>query len=88
MLEPDQAVTSACAKKSPKPGEHVQLFYMTQDRSKGFYFEKWKHPSCWALNGMGVLCEGMCYRSFTRLSCAPNTVSNEHYPFRPYFLRT
>ena len=35
-----QAATSTCAKKSPKPGEHVQFFCMKRDRSKGFYFEK------------------------------------------------
>ena len=38
--EPDQAATSACAKKGPKPGEHFQLFRMKWDRSKGFYPEK------------------------------------------------
>ena len=39
-----------------------------------------------ASNGLGVLCLGMRYRWFTTLSHAPNTVSNEHYPFGPYFL--
>ena len=34
------AATFACAKKSPRPREHVQLFRMKQDRSKGFYSEK------------------------------------------------
>ena len=65
-------------------------FRMKLDGSKGFYSEsaKWKPLSCCALNGMGVLCQGMCYRHFTRLSRAPNTVSNEHYQFGPYSLRT
>ena len=27
-------------KKGPKPGEHVQLFRMKQNHSKGFYSEK------------------------------------------------
>ena len=40
--KPDQAATSACAKnkEGPEPGEHVQLFRMKWDRSKGFYTEK------------------------------------------------
>ena len=40
--EPDRAATSARAKhkRGPKPGEHVQLFCMKQDRNKGFYSEK------------------------------------------------
>ena len=40
--KPDQAATSARAKKKkgPKPGEHVQLFRMQRDRNKGFYSEK------------------------------------------------
>ena len=33
-------------------------------------------PHC-ALNGLGILCLGMCYRCFTLLSRAPNGVSNE-----------
>ena len=35
-----QAASSARAKKSPKPGEHAQLFRMKRDRRKGFYSEK------------------------------------------------
>ena len=41
--KPDQAATSACAKnkeEGPKPGEHIKLFRMEQDRNKGVYFEK------------------------------------------------
>ena len=40
--KPDQAATSASAKnkEGPKPGEHVQLFRMEQDRNKGLYPEK------------------------------------------------
>ena len=38
--EPDRAAISARAKKGPKPGGHVQLFRMEQDRDKGFYYEK------------------------------------------------
>ena len=37
----DRAATSAHAKKSPKPPEHVQLFRIKRDRNKGFYSEKW-----------------------------------------------
>ena len=40
VSDSDQAATSARAKKSPKPGEHVQLFHMKRDRNKGFYSEK------------------------------------------------
>ena len=36
----DGAATSARAKKSTKPPEHVQLFRMKRDRNKGFYSEK------------------------------------------------
>ena len=36
VLEPVWAATSARAKKSPKLGEHVQLFRMKRDRNKGF----------------------------------------------------
>ena len=35
-----------------------------------------------------ISCLGMCYCRFTTLSRAPNTVSNEHYPFVPYFFGT
>ena len=38
--EPDQAATSACAKKGPKPGEHVQIFCMKWDHNMGFYSQK------------------------------------------------
>ena len=31
------------------------------------------------LNGLGILCPGMCYRRFAILSRAPNGVSNEHF---------
>ena len=85
VSDSDRAATSVHAKKSPEPGEHVQLFRMKRDRTKGFYSEKWKSPSHCALNGLGVLCLGMHYRWFTILSRALNTVSNEHYPFGPYF---
>ena len=34
--EPNQAATSAHAKKGPKPGEYVQLFRMIQDHNNGF----------------------------------------------------
>ena len=40
VSDSDRAATSARAKKSPKPPEHVQLFCMKQDRNKGFYAEK------------------------------------------------
>ena len=30
----------AAPSRSPKPGEHVQLFRMEWDRNKGFYSEK------------------------------------------------
>ena len=40
VSDSDWAATSARAKKSPKPGEHVQLFRMKRDHNKGFYFEK------------------------------------------------
>ena len=40
VSDSDGAATSARAKKSPKPGEHVQLFRMKRDRNKGFYSEK------------------------------------------------
>ena len=36
----DRATTSTRAKKSPKPGEHVQLFHMKRDRNKGCCSEK------------------------------------------------
>ena len=39
--EPDVAAISACAKSSPKPGEHVQFFKMKRDRNKGFCSEKY-----------------------------------------------
>ena len=42
----------------------------------------WKPPSHRALNGLGILCEGLRYRCFTTLPCAPNSVSNE-----PWFRR-
>ena len=35
-----ETATSTRAKKSPKPGEHVQLFRMKRDRNNGFYPEK------------------------------------------------
>ena len=35
-----ETATSTGAKKSPKPGEPVQLFRMKWDRNKGFYSEK------------------------------------------------
>ena len=38
--ELDRAATSACAKKGPKPGEHVQLFRLKRGHNKGFYSEK------------------------------------------------
>ena len=88
--KPDQAAISACTKnkEGPKPGEHVQRFRMERDRNKGFYSESANRrpPSLCTLNGLGVLCLGMCYRRFAILSCAPNSVSNEHT--RSYFLRT
>ena len=40
VSDSDGAATSARAKKSPKPREHVQLFRMEGDRNKGFYSEK------------------------------------------------
>ena len=42
LLVPEsvQGATSARAKKSPNPGEHVHFFRMKRDRSKGFYSEK------------------------------------------------
>ena len=40
VSDSDGAATSARAKKSPQPGEHVQLFRMKRDRNKGFYSEK------------------------------------------------
>ena len=49
---------------------------------------KWKSASHCALNGLGISCLGMRYRRFTTLSRATNSVSNEHYPFEPYFLWT
>ena len=36
----DRAATATRGKKSPKPGEHVQLFRMKRDCNKGFYSEK------------------------------------------------
>ena len=38
----------------------------------------WRPPSLCALNGLGVLCLGMCYCRFAILLRAPNGVSNEH----------
>ena len=40
--QPDWVATSARAKnvKGTKPGEHVHLFCMKQDRNKGLYSEK------------------------------------------------
>ena len=35
-----RAATSTCAKKGPKPGEHVDLFRMKRDANKGFGSEK------------------------------------------------
>ena len=40
VSDSDRAATSAHAKKSPKPGEYIQLFRMKRDRNKGFYSEK------------------------------------------------
>ena len=50
----------------------------------------WKpiRPSQCALNGLGISCLGMRNCRFTTLSRAPDTVSNEHYPFGPYFFGT
>ena len=87
--KPDWAATSAYTnnKEGPKPGEHVQLFCMEQDCNKGFYSESanWRPPSLCTLNGLCVLCLGMCYRCFAILSCAPNGVSNEHSRSDPIF---
>ena len=38
----------------------------------------WRPSSHVALNGLGILCLGMCYRRFGILLCSPNGVSNEH----------
>ena len=40
VSDSDGAATSARAKKSPKPGEHVPLFRMKRGCNKGFYSEK------------------------------------------------
>ena len=37
VAEWDIAITSACAKSTPKPGERVQVFRMKRDCKKGFY---------------------------------------------------
>ena len=37
----------------------------------------WRPPLHCALNGLGILCPGMCYRCFTILSHAPSGVSTE-----------
>ena len=76
--KPDQAATSGYAKnkEGPKPGKHVQLFRMGWDRNKKS--ANWRPPSLCTMNGLGVLCLGMCYCRFAILSRAPNGVSNEH----------
>ena len=54
---------------------------MKRDYNKGFYSEKWSlapPPHC-ALNGLGILCLGTCYRRFTILWYVPNGVSKEHF---------
>ena len=38
----------------------------------------WRRPLHCALNWLGNLCLGMCYRRFTILLGVPNGVSNEH----------
>ena len=41
-----------------------------------------------ALNGLGILCLGLCYRRFTILLQHTEWCVQQTLPFRPYFLRT
>ena len=76
--------------KGPKPGEHVQVFCMKRDCNKGFYSAKcrWRPPWHFALNGLVILCLGMCHRHFTIWWHTPNGVSNKHSCWDHIFLRT
>ena len=84
--EPDQAATSACAKKGLKPREHVQLFRMKQDCNKGFYSEKISLEasiaSCFEWTGCLLPRDGLppFHNSVTR-----NDVSNKHSRSDPMF---
>ena len=56
----------------------------TATRASTLKSANWRPPSLCALNGVGVLCLGMCYRRFAILLRAPNGVSNVH-PVRTVF---
>ena len=79
--ETDWAATFARAKneKGPKPGEHVPLFCMKRitTRAPTLKIANWRPPLHFASNGLVISCLGMCWRRFTMLLCAPNSVSNE-----------
>ena len=55
----------------------------TAPRASTLKSANWRLPLLCTLNGLGVLCKGICYCRFAILSCALNGVS-----FGPYFLRT
>ena len=73
--------TRAKNKEGPKLGVRVQLFRMKRCRNRASAPKSatWRPPSLCALNGLGVLCLGMCCRLLAISSRAPNGVSNEHF---------
>ena len=50
----------------------------TATRASTLKSANWRPPSLCAVNGLGVLCLGMCSGRFAMLSRTPNGVSNEH----------
>ena len=90
MPEPDQAATSACAKKGPKPGEHAQLFRMKRDRNKGFYSEKCELEASIALcfEWAGYLVPRDVLPPFHNFVACTERCVEQTLLFGPYFLRT
>ena len=78
--EPDWAAISARAKKGSKPGEHVQLFHMKQDRNRASTLKSanWKASIALCFEWAGYVVPWDVVQHFTILLLAPNGVSNEH----------
>ena len=66
--------------RAPSPGSMFNFSASsgTATRTSALKQANRSPPLHCALNGLGILCLGMCYRRFTMLLRAPNGVSNEH----------
>ena len=73
-------------RKAPSPGSMFSFSVLSGTGTRGCTLKSanWRPPSLCALNGLGVLCLGMCYRRFAIFSRAWNAVSNEQLTEFPH----